>query len=186
MLLITGCLAGSEIFVCCQRGPASSKSNCITPHSSLLPSLLSPASASPQFPSVWELGAATRKQSPEAPGQELLQAWLTAWGFTSHLIENPYCCAKYCYIFVCKPRLRIAQVRLAMPVSWGGAWLFVSDKPLIAARLVQIWCVHPRFWLRVKQCVIALRGVAGEAVSRYWIPLNWCWICRDQSYLEKR
>lgn len=52
---------------------------------------LSPASSSLQLPSVWELGAATRKQSPEAPGQELLHAWLPEWSFTFPLIEYSYC-----------------------------------------------------------------------------------------------
>lgn len=86
----------------------------------LPPTLRSPASASLQLPSVWGLGAATRKQSPEAPGQELQQAWLTAWGFTLRLIEYSYCCTKSCYIFVHKPRLWITQVKAYL--SETGSW----------------------------------------------------------------
>lgn len=85
--------------------------------SPLPPTLLSPAPASLQLPFVWGLGAATQKQSPEVPGQELLQAWLTAWSFTLRLIEYSYYCTKSCYIFVLKPRLWITQVKLAMLVS---------------------------------------------------------------------
>lgn len=70
-----------------------------------------------------------------------------------------------------------------------NAGLFVSDeldRLLIAGRLVQIWRVHPGFWLRGKQRFIVLRGAEGVAVSCQWIPLNWCWACPGQSYWDKR
>lgn len=149
----------------------------------LPPTLPSPASASLQLPSVWGLGAATRKQSPEAPGQELLQAWLTAWAFTLCLIEYSYCCTKSCYTFAVNYTGKSGNAHFLQGEINAG--LFASDE-LIAGGLAQIWCVHPGFWLRAKQCVIALRGGEGAAVRPRWIPLNRCWACPDQSYWEKR
>lgn len=156
---------------------------------SLLPSptVLSSASASLQLPSVWGLGAATRKQSPEAPGQELLQAWLTAWGFTLCLIEYSYCCTKSCHTFAVNYTGKTGNAYFLQGEINAG--LFASDeldRPLIAGGLAQIWCGHPGFWLKAKQCVIVLRGAEGAAVRPQWIPLNRCWACPDQSYWEKR
>lgn len=72
----------------------------------LPPTLLSPASASFSSFHLYEgLEQPHENIALRRLDKSLLQAWLTAWGFTLRLIEYSCCCTKFCYIFVCKPTL---------------------------------------------------------------------------------
>lgn len=115
MLLITGCLAGSEMFVCCQRDLRWKAIALPLPPTQPLPS--PPSLRQPPAPICVTAWSSRTKTMPQG-------AWTRApakpdrlrGGFTLCLIEQSYSCIKPCNIFVCKPQLWIAQVEVA--------WLF--------------------------------------------------------------
>lgn len=167
MLLITGCLAGSEMFVCCQRDQRWARAIAL-PLPPTQPSSLRQPPA-PICVTAWSSRTKTMPQGTwtRAPPKP---AWLRG-GFTLCLIEQSYGCIKPCNIFVCKPQLWITQVKVAQ--------LFFLQKTRENKRR-PIWSGWDRqaadSWRRGADSMCSPHVLTQSKAMRYRVARGWGWI----------
>ena len=149
----------------------------------LPPTLLSPASASLQLPSVWSSHTKTQPRGAWTRAPASL-ADCMGLHITSHWIllllhqVLPYICIGYTHYAGKPANAYFLQVeRPLFLMSETGHWLLAG------------WHKFDVFTLGFdsegSNVLLCIQGTEGAAASHWWIPLNRCLACPDQSHWEK-